>query len=51
MRLYREQIDAGRVNACDNQVRADVPLVLEEVLFELGDGGDDAGGTAGGEGV
>jgi len=51
MRVNREQMDASRVNACDNQVRANVPLVLEEVLFQLGDGCDDAGGTAGGEGM
>jgi len=42
---------ASRVNASDNQVGANIPLVLEEVLFELGDGCDDTGGTAGGEGM
>jgi len=44
-------MDAGWVNASDDQVGTDIPLVLEEVLFELGDGCDDAGGTAGREGM
>lgn len=46
-----EEVDARRVAAGDDEVGADVALVLEEVLLEEGHGGDDAGLAAGGQGV
>ena len=44
-------MDACGIHARNNQVRTDVALVFEEVLFELGDGRDDTRSTAGGEGM
>ena len=49
--MYGEQAGAGRIAACYDEVGANVALVLEEVLFEHGHCGDDAGGAAGREGV
>lgn len=46
-----EEVGAGRVAAGDDEVRANVALVAEEVLLEEGHAGDDAGLAAGGEGV
>jgi hypothetical protein len=46
-----EEVGAGRVDAGDNEVGANVTLVLEEVLLEHGHAGDDAGLAAGGQGV
>lgn len=46
-----EETDARGVNAGNHQIRADVALVAEEVLFEHGHTGDDSWGAAGGEGV
>ena len=40
-----------RITSRHDEVGADVPLVPEEVLFEHGHDGDDAGFAAGGEGV
>jgi hypothetical protein len=44
-------VGSGGVDAGDDEVGADVALVAEEVLFEEGHAGDDAGLAAGGEGV
>lgn len=46
-----EEADAGRVDACDDEVGADVALVSEEVLLQHGHAGDDAGGPPRREGV
>ena len=46
-----EQVRPGVVHPADDEVGADVPLVLKEVLFEHGHGGDDLGFAARGEGV
>lgn len=46
-----KEVGAGRVAAGDDEVRANVALVAEEVLLEEGHAGDDAGLAAGGEGV
>jgi hypothetical protein len=51
MSLAGKQVHAHGIHPRNNQVGTNVALVFEEVLFELGDGGDDAGSTAGGEGV
>jgi hypothetical protein len=51
MRGDGEQVRPGIVHPADDEVGADVALVLEEVLFEHGHGGDDLGFAAGGEGV
>ena len=51
MGVYGEEPGSCRVAAGDDEVRADVALVAEEVLFEHGHGGDDARGAARGEGV
>lgn len=44
-----EEMCAGRVNACHDEVSADVSLVAEEMLFEHCHAGDDARLAAGGE--
>jgi hypothetical protein len=46
-----EEVGAGRIAASDDEVRANVALVTEEVLLEEGHAGDDTGLTAGREGV
>ena len=46
-----EEVGAGGVDAGDDQVGADVALVLEQVLLQEGHAGDDAGLPAGGQGV
>lgn len=42
VRVHGKQVGAGRVDACDHQVRADVTLVPEEVLLEKGHARHDA---------
>lgn len=44
-----EEMGACWVAASDNKVCSDVTLVAEEMLFEHGHTGDDAGLAAGGE--
>ena len=51
MGVHGEESGSCRVAAGDDEVRANVALVAEEVLFEHGHGGDDARGAARGEGV
>lgn len=51
MRVNGEEADAGGVDAGNDEVRADVALVAEEVLFQHRHAGDDAGLAAGGESV
>ena len=51
MRVHGEEVGPGGITAGDDEVSADVALVAEEVLFEHGHDGDDAGFAAGGEGV
>lgn len=46
-----EEVCAGGIAACDDEVCADVTLVAEEMLFEHGHDGDNAWLAAGGEGV
>lgn len=46
-----EKTNASWVDARDDEVRADVTLVAEEVLFQHGHNSDDARRAAGGEGV
>jgi len=43
--------DARGVDAGDDEIGADMALVAEEVLFQHGHDGDDAWGSAGGQGV
>lgn len=49
--MDREQTNAGRIDACYDEIRTDVALVSEEVLLEHRHAGYDAGLAAGGEGV
>jgi hypothetical protein len=42
---------AGGVNACNDQVGANVTLVAEQMLLQHGHAGNDAGLAAGGKGV
>ena len=51
MGVHGEEPGSGWVAAGDDEVGADVALVAEEVLFEHGHGGGDAGGPACGEGM
>lgn len=51
VRVYRKQVGARRVDACDNQVRADVSLVAEQVLLEQGHARHNAGLAASRQGV
>ena len=51
VRVHSEQVHAGGIHACHDEVRPDVALVPEEVLLEHGHAGHDAGLAAGREGV
>ena len=51
VRVHGEEADPGRVDSRHDEVRADVALVAEEVLFQHCHAGDDAGLAAGGQGV
>lgn len=46
-----EEVGTSRIAAGDDEVRADVALVAEEVLLEHRHAGNDAGLAAGGHGV
>lgn len=46
-----EEVSAGRVNAGNDEVCADVSLVAEQMLLEHGHAGHDAGFAAGREGM
>ena len=46
-----EEMCAGRVDASNDEVCANVALVAEQVLLEHGHAGDNAGLAAGGEGM
>lgn len=49
--VHSEEPNTGRINACYDEVCADVSLVAEEVLLEHGHTGHDSRLAAGGEGV
>lgn len=49
--VHGEEVGARRVDAGDDEVRADVALVPEQVLLQHGHAGDDAGLAARREGV
>lgn len=51
MSVDREQTNARGVDTGNNQVRANVALVAEEVLLQHGHAGDDSRGPARREGV
>ena len=51
MRVHREETDARRIHARNDEIRADVALVLEEVLLQHRHAGDDARLAARREGV
>lgn len=51
MGVHSEERCPGGVDPGNDEVGADVALVLEEVLLEHGHAGDDAGFAACGEGV
>jgi hypothetical protein len=49
--VYGEEVSTSGVNACYDEVCADVALVAEQMLFEHGHAGYNAGLAAGGQGV